>query len=94
MVKQIRAKAFISGRVQGVAYRYWTESKASSLGLSGYVRNLPDGRVEAVFQGEPAVVDQMLEMLKQGPPAARVDNVDVARSDAIGGEFEGFMVRY
>lgn len=67
---------FIEGRVQGVGFRAATVRQAHQLKVGGWVRNLPDGRVEALIQGEHAAVDQMLSWLLQGPPLARVRNVD------------------
>lgn len=65
----------VEGRVQGVWYRGWTVDTASALGLHGWVRNLADGRVEAVFLGPDAAVESMLAACRQGPPAARVTAV-------------------
>jgi acylphosphatase len=73
----LRAHVFISGRVQGVGYRYATVDTASQLGLCGWVRNLPDSRVEAVFEGAPEIVQQMIRWCHQGPPAAVVKDVKV-----------------
>ncbi|MCZ4282978.1 acylphosphatase [Kiloniella laminariae] len=70
MSKQIRV--LISGRVQGVWYRRWTVNTASALGLSGWVRNLASGQVEAVFCGEDDIVDQMLLACQTGPELAHV----------------------
>lgn len=67
----------ISGRVQGVAYRAWSERTALRLGLSGWVRNLRDGRVEAVFAGDEAAVEDMLRLARRGPPAAQVTGIEV-----------------
>lgn len=67
----------VEGRVQGVWYRGWTVETAQALGLDGWVRNLSDGRVEAVFMGAGAAVDSMLAACRQGPPAARVTAVTV-----------------
>jgi acylphosphatase len=72
-----RAHVYISGRVQGVFFRATAAREAAPLGLHGWVRNLPDGRVEAVFQGSRAGVDRMIEWCREGPPAARVDAVEV-----------------
>ncbi|MBF1989495.1 acylphosphatase [Fischerella thermalis] len=77
MSQSIRAHLFISGRVQGVGYRFATVDTASQLGLSGWVRNLPDGRVEAVFEGVQEVVEEMIRWCHQGPPAAMVKDVVV-----------------
>ena len=67
----------IEGRVQGVSYRYWTDRMAVKLGLSGWVRNLRDGSVEAVFSGEPAQVDAMIERCRQGPRSAVVASLSI-----------------
>lgn len=81
----------IEGRVQGVGYRAWTEQVASELGLSGWVRNRRDGAVEAVFQGDPARVSDMLARCETGPPDARVSRVTVTGEGV--GAFHGFDVR-
>ena len=83
-------RVFIAGRVQGIGFRYWTQLEAEKLGLSGWVRNLYDGRVEAVFQGAPTEVDAMLEACIRGPRLARVDAVDVEEVEPTTGE--GFFV--
>ncbi len=74
---RVRAHLFISGRVQGVFYRAATAEQARRRGLAGWVRNLFDGRVEAVFEGSRAGVEAMIEWCRQGPPHARVDEVQV-----------------
>jgi acylphosphatase len=68
----------IAGRVQGVCYRYSLVREAAARGVRGWVRNRRDGTVEAVLQGETAAVDAVIAWTRQGPPAARVDRVDVA----------------
>lgn len=73
----IRAHVFISGRVQGVGYRAATADAAQLLKLKGWVRNLRDRRVEAVFEGDRATVKEMLRWCHEGPPAAIVDQVEV-----------------
>ncbi len=88
-----RVHAWISGRVQGVFYRAFTCEKARSLGLSGWVRNLPDGRVELVAEGPDEKVKALLQWCKQGPPAARVDHIKVVDEVATG-EFPDFSVSY
>ncbi|MEM7651682.1 MAG: acylphosphatase [Pseudomonadota bacterium] len=70
----------ITGRVQGVWYRGWTVKTASALGLQGWVRNRRDGTVEAVFSGSTAAVEEMIQACRKGPPAARVDEIDVSES--------------
>jgi acylphosphatase len=71
----IRAHVWISGQVQGVAYRVSAAKIATHLGLVGWVRNLPDGRVEAIFEGEEAAVESMLRWCHEGPPEAIVEQV-------------------
>lgn len=70
-----RAHVYISGRVQGVFFRAWVLENARRLGLNGWVRNLMDSRVEAVFEGSAEVVTQMVELCHEGPAHARVDTV-------------------
>jgi len=83
---------FVAGFVQGVFYRSWTEQTARQLGLKGWVRNLPDGNVEALFEGEKSKVEKMVELCKKGPPHAKVDRVEVRKEPCSG--FERFQVRY
>lgn len=73
----VRAHVFVSGRVQGVFFRSETKCEAKRRGVTGWVRNLPDGRVEAVFEGEEKSVKELIEFCKRGPPGARVSNVEV-----------------
>lgn len=86
-------KAYVTGKVQGVYFRAWTRDQARQIGLDGFVRNLPDGRVEAVAAGDEAKIDAFLEQLRQGSPASRVDKVEHEeyRGDA---QFSGFDIRY
>lgn len=70
-------RVLISGRVQGVGFRAWAVTKATNLGLQGWVRNVKDGSVEAVFSGEHEVIQQMIESCKDGPEAARVEAIEV-----------------
>ncbi|MFQ6129782.1 MAG: acylphosphatase [Candidatus Hadarchaeaceae archaeon] len=88
-----RAHVLISGMVQGVYFRYYTRELAQRLGLRGWVRNTPDGRVEAVFEGEKGAVERMLEFCHRGPSGARVADVEV-KWEQPRGEFSGFEVRY
>jgi acylphosphatase len=73
----VRAHVYVSGRVQGVGFRYSTYHAAQRLGLGGWVRNLEDGRVEAVFEGDEPTVQRMLGWCRQGPTGAFVENLDV-----------------
>ena len=86
-------EVLVSGRVQGVCFRMETERMARSLGLDGWVRNLPDGRVQAVFEGDAKAVDQAVEWCRKGPPMARVDRLE-KRELPVSGEFGGFTIRY
>jgi acylphosphatase len=90
-VNVARARAVISGRVQGVFFRAEASQRARSLGLSGWVHNRPDGAVEAAFEGSREAVESMLRWCDQGPTGARVDAVDVTWEQPVGGE--GFEVR-
>ncbi len=83
----------MSGYVQGVFFRAHAQELAEQLGVSGWVRNLRDSRVEAVFEGEHRRVEEMLKFCRTGPPGARVTDVDVKWED-YKGEFSGFKVRY
>ena len=69
-------RGFVSGRVQGVGFRYFVRDQARVLGVAGFVRNLADGRVEFLLQGERAAVDAMLGRIAEGPAHSRVDRVD------------------
>lgn len=88
-----RARARITGRVQGVFYRQSTVDMAGNLGLTGWVRNLPDGSVEALFEGERAKIDQALTWCRQGPPRALVEEVAVEWLEGPA-ECKGFATRY
>lgn len=87
----IHIHVFVSGRVQGVGYRASTYQVAQQLGLKGWVRNLPDGRVEAVFEGDKGSVDRMVDWCHQGPSAAIVREVAIVPGEIIG--FETFEIR-
>ena len=87
-----RVHLLIQGRVQGVWYRASTQRQAETLGLTGWVRNLHDGRVEAVAQGAREALDALVTWAHDGPPTARVDNVSVRWSEP-GEALEGFELR-
>jgi acylphosphatase len=89
---QERAHVRISGQVQGVFFRDSTSRKARELNLAGWVKNLPDGRVEAVFEGSSESVKEILRWCEEGPQHASVENVDADIEDA-GGDLSGFEVR-
>jgi len=90
---KIRAHVIVTGKVQGVFYRAETASKARQLGLTGWVRNLPDGRVEAIFEGEETHVQKIVDFCRRGPTSAYVVDVSVRRQEWKD-EFDSFAVRY
>ncbi len=88
-----RAHVFIEGRVQGVCFRSETKAQAEILQLKGWVKNLYDGRVEAVFEGEEDSVNKMLHWCRKGPPYAVVNNVEI-QEEEFTGEFKAFRVEF
>jgi acylphosphatase len=88
-MKRVRAR--VTGRVQGVFFRAEARSRADSLGVAGWIRNAPDGSVEAVFEGEPERVDSMVDWCRRGPPGAVVEDVEVVTEEPAGEQ--GFSVR-
>jgi acylphosphatase len=88
-----RVEATVYGRVQGVSFRYYTQHKARQLGLTGWVANHPDGSVRLVAEGSRPDLEELVAFLQQGPPAARVSQVDAAWHEA-GGEWHSFGVRF
>jgi acylphosphatase len=87
-----RAHVYISGQVQGVFFRDSARERAEQLDLAGWVRNLPDGRVEALFEGTSERVREMVRWCEQGPPHATVEKVDTT-FEASQGDLKGFEVR-
>ena len=90
--KKVRAHIYVSGRVQGVYYRKNARRSALSLGLTGWVRNLPDRRVEAVAEGERDHVEEFLGWCREGPSMAIVRAMEVSWETATG-EFETFRIK-
>ena len=88
-----RFRAIVSGTVQMVGYRAFVESRAPSYGVTGFVRNLPDGRVEVVAEGDRALLEEFLSDVRRGPSGARVRNVLVGWEKPRH-EFGDFSVRY
>jgi acylphosphatase len=88
-----RFHIFVSGRVQGVFFRENTRRKAKSLEIKGWVRNLTDGRVEAVLEGEKEKLEELTNWLKEGPVFAKVDNLEI-KPEENKNEFTDFEVRY
>jgi acylphosphatase len=87
-----RAHVYVSGQVQGVFFRDSARERAEQLGLAGWVRNLPDGRVEALFEGPSEKVREMVRWCKEGPSHAEVEIVET-EFEASRGELTGFEVR-
>ncbi|KPQ01710.1 acylphosphatase [Marinobacter sp. HL-58] len=87
-----RLSMLISGKVQGVYYRASAAEKAKELGITGYARNLPDGRVKVVAEGSQAALISLRQWCNSGPPAAEVDTVNATEGPATG-EFAGFEIR-
>ena len=92
MSEKIARKVRIYGRVQGVFFRQWAVNQARALGISGWIRNRPDGTVEAHVSGDEAAVAEMIAAMHQGPPQARVEDVTVEAVDPE--EVSGFSVRH
>lgn len=92
MADRTRAHVFVSGRVQGVYYRATTRDTARERGVDGWVRNLEDGRVEAVFEGPDDAVESMVEWCHEGSPRAEVADVSAEYEDPQGAD--GFEIRY
>jgi acylphosphatase len=89
----VRVRVFAGGRVQGVAYRFFAEQHAARLGITGWARNLADGRVEVLAEGPADEIRTFLERLKEGPSLAHVDSFEVRREPATG-EFRDFRIAF
>lgn len=87
----VRKHIFVSGRVQGVYFRKHVQEAAWAAGVTGWVRNRRDGRVEAVFEGEAKAVEKMIKWCEKGPPSASVEDVEVI-DEAYQGEFTDFQI--
>ena len=92
-MENLRAHLFIDGRVQGVFYRGFTKELAQKLGLHGWVRNLSDGRVEAVFDGPRNLIDKAIKECHVGPPGSRVTDINVQWETSCS-DRKGFSIRY
>jgi acylphosphatase len=93
MTDKIQVKLIIQGRVQGVFYRAHIQKAAKEIGVTGYVKNRPDGSVEAVFQGGQASVDKMIQWCWTGSPACAVSDVSVEKNPILS-DFESFTITY
>jgi acylphosphatase len=87
----VARRYLIGGRVQGVGFRYFTVAAAAREGVRGWVRNLPDGRLEVAAEGDAEAVDRFERALRHGPPGARVDDMDV--TDNVPAGATGFTIR-
>lgn len=87
----VRVHLFVEGRVQGVNFRYNIYQEATRLGVSGWARNLADGRVEAVYEGPPEAIDELLAWTRQGPEWARITNIAIEDEEPRGEQ--GFGIR-
>jgi acylphosphatase len=88
---KVRARVIVSGRVQGVYYRAYAVDKARVLAITGWIRNMRGGSVEAVFEGEENAVREMVDWCSEGSPSSRVERVEVEWEEPSG-EFAGFSV--
>ncbi len=93
MEKNVRIRARITGRVQGVFFRMETQKMANARGVFGWVKNLPDGRVEAVIEGAEQDVNAAIEWCRKGPPMSRVDQVAL-EEESYTGKYSSFDVAY
>jgi len=89
----IRRRVLISGMVQGVFFRAYTRDVATRAGVTGWVRNLPDGNVEAVFEGESDAVSSVVEWCRRGSPGSRVERVEIFHEEPRG-EYDSFKIAY
>ncbi len=90
-MSKVRAHVIIGGKVQGVYYRALTQEQARAFGVSGWVKNRPDRKVEGIFEGNRENVDKLVSWCRQGPPASDVTSVDVDWEEYVG-EFSGFRI--
>lgn len=90
----MRVRLTVTGRVQGVSYRAYALDQARALGLTGYVCNLPDGRVDILAEGEAAPLEAFIAWCRKGPTLAKVSHVTVLAEEFIPGEHERFVIRY
>jgi acylphosphatase len=88
-----RVHIFISGIVQGVFFRSNIKEKANKLNLKGFVKNLPNGKVEAVFEGKEENINEILKFCKKGPQGAKIKDVEI-KEEKVSNEFNSFGVRY
>jgi acylphosphatase len=87
-------KATVQGWVQGVSFRAFVVRHASRLGVSGYVRNTREGLLEVIAEGDTDKLEELISYLKQGPPAARIDNLEIIWQSEQTGKYSGFTIKY
>ena len=92
-MKKHRVHVWIKGRVQGAFFRTYTRDAAQSIGVTGWVRNLSDGRVEAVFEGESDKVERMIEWCREGSPMSRIESVDLLE-EVYTGDFDRLAITH
>lgn len=93
MIQKARLNATVQGRVQGVFFRVFVEKYALSLNLTGYVKNIPGGQVRVLAEGEKGHLERLLQLLHQGPPGAKVENVNF-HWEEYQEKFKDFTIRY
>lgn len=91
--EKVRVHALISGKVQGVFFRGSAKEKAEKLGISGWIKNLRDGRVEAIFEGDKENINKMIEWAKKGPIGAKIEDFNLSWED-YKGDFSEFSIEY
>ena len=82
----------VTGLVQGVFFRAWARDEAQALGVSGWIRNCSDGSVEALLEGEAEAIEELIDLLREGPPGAQVEDVEIEETDREG--LSSFEVRH
>jgi acylphosphatase len=92
MMDMVARYVRVTGRVQGVFFRAWACDEARTLGVGGWVRNCSDGSVEAQLEGDAEAINELLDLIREGPPGARVDDLEVEEVDAEG--LSSFEVRH
>lgn len=83
----------INGKVQGIWFRANTKQKAEQLGITGWVKNIPNGSVEAIFEGEENCIKEMIDWCQHGPPQAKVENIEIKEQSITNG-FDEFLIKY
>jgi acylphosphatase len=92
MKMKSRSHIFVSGKVQGVFFRENTREKAAEFGLNGFIRNLQNGKVEAIFEGEKEKIEKIIQWIKKGPETTQVENIEINWQN-YKGEFKNFEIR-